>query len=123
MHVYFFLFPGHPTRQSVSFFGEAQHQNVRIAVPGRRSAPRRCEEKTREEPRTAIQTRLHPYWCSAARLDEGHQAIPDVLVLVHVPVHVPFLAPRVGKERNMDRDMDKREDIGNCLVALVKPCC
>ena len=93
--------------------------------PGRRSAPRRCEEKTHEEPRAAFQTRLHPYWCSAARLDEGHQAIPDVRVLVHVLVHVPFPVPAHtrGKERSMDKDMGKHTDIGNCLVTIVKSWC
>ena len=102
-----------------------QGRSARFAFPDRRSAPKRCEEKTREEPRAAFQTRLQPYWCSAARLDEGHQAIPDVRVLVHVLVNVPFPVPahRRGKERNMDRDTDKHKDIGNCLVALVKSCC
>ena len=51
----------------------ATWQSARIASPDRRAAPRICEEKTREEPRAASRTRLHLYWCSPARLDEGHQ--------------------------------------------------
>ena len=55
------------------------------------------KKRTSEKPRAIRETRLHPHLCSAARLDEGHQAIPNVRVLVHVTVHVPFQGKEHGQ--------------------------
>ena len=41
------------------------------------------KKQTSEKPRAIRETRLHRHLCSAARLDEGRQAIPNVRVLVH----------------------------------------
>ena len=52
--------------------------SMTLGIPGHPWAFGGCEGKASEKQRAIRETRLRPHWCSAARLDEGHQAIPSV---------------------------------------------
>ena len=121
------MFPEHPTRHSIYSLGGPALECKNCIFP---AGDQHLEDVKKRRAKNTEQHSKRDFTLTGAQqhdltLDEGHQAIPDVRVLVHVPVNVPFPVPAHarGKGRNVDRDMDKHKDIGNCLVALVKSCC